>query len=60
MTFSCVRAIGVFNNNPNALQLEYAFRKILLHNAITSSDQANVMLFVENLRVLKRTEDAHD
>ena len=31
--FSCVR--GGFNNNSNALQLKYAFRKILLHNAVT-------------------------
>ena len=49
MFFSCVRARGEFNNNPNALQLKYAFRKILLHNAITSSDKANLM-FEKNLR----------
>ena len=49
MFFSCVRARGGFDNNPNALQLKYAFRKILLHNAITSSDKANVMMFEENL-----------
>ena len=49
MFFSCVRARGGFNNNPNALQLKYAFRKILLHNAITLSDKANVMMFEENL-----------
>ena len=49
MFFSCVRARGGFNNNPNALQLKYAFRKLLLHNAITSSDKANVMMFEENL-----------
>ena len=42
MFFSCVRAKGGFNNNPNALQLKYAFRKILLHNPITSSDKPNV------------------
>ena len=47
--FSCVRARGGFNNNPNALQLKYAFRKTLLHNAITSSDKANVMMFEESL-----------
>ena len=49
MFFSCVRAKGGFNNNPNALQIKYAFRKILLHNAITSSHKANVMMFKENL-----------
>ena len=49
MFFSCVRGRGGFNNNPNALQLKYAFRKILLHNAITLSDKANVMMFEENL-----------
>ena len=49
MFFSCVRARRGFNNNPSALQLKYAFRKILLHNAITSSDKANVMIFEENL-----------
>ena len=48
--FSCVRARGGFNDNPNTLQLKYAFRKILLHRAITSSDKANVMIFEENLR----------
>ena len=49
MFISCVRAGGGFNNNPNALQIKYAFRKIFLHNAITSSDKANVMMFEENL-----------
>ena len=49
MFFSCVRARGGFNNNSNALQLKYDFRKILLHNAITSSDKVNVMMFEENL-----------
>ena len=49
MFFSYVRAIEGFNNNPNVLQLKYAFRKILLHNAITSSDKANVMMFEENI-----------
>ena len=49
MFFSCVGARRGFNNNPHALQLKYAFRKILLHNAVTSSDKANVMMFEENL-----------
>ena len=47
--FSCVRARGGFNNDPNALQIKYAFRKNLLHNAITLSDKANVMMFQEIL-----------
>ena len=49
MFFSCVRARGGFNDNPNTLQLKYVFRKILLHRAITSSDKANLMMFEENL-----------
>ena len=49
MFFPCVRARGGFNDNPNTLQLKYAFRKILLHNAITPSDKANVMMFEEYL-----------
>ena len=49
MFFSCVRARGGFNNNPNSLQLKYAFRKILLHHTIASSDKANVAMFEENL-----------
>ena len=49
MFFSCVRTRGGFNNDSKALQLKYAFRKILLHNAITSSDKVNVMMFEENL-----------
>ena len=49
MFFSCVRGRGGLNNNPNALQLKYASRKKLLHNTITSSDKANVIMFGENL-----------
>ena len=43
--FSCVSAREGFNNN----QFKYAFRKSLLHSAITSPDKANVMMFEENL-----------
>ena len=49
MLFTCARDRGGFDNKPNALQIKYAFRKILLHNAITSSNKANVMIFEENL-----------
>ena len=49
MFFSCVRARVGFNINPNALQFKHAFRNMLFHNAITSSDKANVMMFEKNL-----------
>ena len=45
LLFSCVRARGGWNNNPNCLQLKYALRKMLLRNAITASKNANCLSF---------------
>ena len=45
LLFSCVRAKGGWNNNPNYLQLKYALRKMLLRNAITASKNASCLTF---------------
>lgn len=41
LLFSCIQARGGWNNNPNSMQLKYAFRKMLLRNAVTASKNAN-------------------
>lgn len=45
LLFSCIRARGGWNNNPNCLQFKYAMRKMLLRNAITASKNANCQNF---------------
>lgn len=45
--FSCIRAQGGWNNNPNTLQLKYSLRKMLLRNAITASKNANCTEFTD-------------
>ena len=45
LLFSCIRARGGWNNNPNCLQFKYAMRKMLLRNAITASKNANCQSF---------------
>lgn len=47
LLFSCIRAMGGWNNNPNCLQLKYAMRKMLMRNAVTSSKNANCQLLDE-------------
>lgn len=41
LLFSCIRARGGWNNNPNCLQLKYTLRRMLLKNSITASSNAN-------------------
>lgn len=41
MFFSCVRARGGSNDNPNALQFKYIMRKLLFRNSIRPSIYAN-------------------
>lgn len=41
MLFSCVRARGGGNDNPNALQFRYTLRRLLFKNSITPSINAN-------------------
>ena len=48
LLFSCIRSKGGWNNNPNVLQLKYAFRKLLLRNRITASQNANCQVFEQN------------
>ena len=38
--FSCIRAKGGWNNNPNSLQLKYALRRMLLGNSVQASVNA--------------------
>ena len=45
LLFSCIRAKGGWNNNPNCLQLKYAMRKMLLRNAVIASKNANCETF---------------
>jgi hypothetical protein len=49
LLFSCIRAKGGWNNNPNSLQLKYAFRRMLLGNAVTASAGANCQMFDDNM-----------
>lgn len=39
--FSAVRASGGFNNNPNCTQFTAAYKKLLVHNEIRGSENAN-------------------
>jgi hypothetical protein len=48
LLFSCIRAQGGWNNNPNCLQLKYAMRKMLLRNTITASKNANCLTFSDS------------
>ena len=43
--FSCIRARGGWNNNPNCQQFKYAIRKMLLRNAVSVSKNANCQVF---------------
>jgi hypothetical protein len=45
--FSCIRAQGGWNNNPNTLQLKYSLWKMLLRNAVTASKNANCTEFTD-------------
>lgn len=41
ISFSCIRAMGGFNNNPNYIHLAVAYKRLLHHNEIKSSAEAN-------------------
>jgi hypothetical protein len=45
LLFSCIRAKGGWNNNPNVLQMKYAMRKMLTRNAVSASKNANCQMF---------------
>lgn len=47
LLFSCIRARGGFNNNPNVLQFKTALKQIMMRNSIMSSNRANVVTFDE-------------
>ena len=48
LLFSCIRAKGGWNNNPNSMQLKYALRKMLFRNAVKASKNSNCMDFSES------------
>ena len=48
LLFSCVRAKGGWNNNPNSLQFKYALRKMLFRNAVKASKNSNCIKFSDN------------
>lgn len=41
LLFSCIRAKGGWNNNPNVMQFMSAMRRMVLGNAVTASKNAN-------------------
>ena len=43
--FSCIRAKGGWNKNPNSLQLKYALRRMLLGNLVQASVNVNCQVF---------------
>ena len=47
--FSCNRAKGSWNNNPNSLQLKYALCRMLLGNSVTASVNANCQVFYDTV-----------
>ena len=51
LLFSCIRAKGGWNNNPNSLQLKYALRRMLLENAVTASAHANCQILDNNATI---------
>ena len=46
LLFSCIRAKGGWNNNPNCLQLKYATRKMLLRNAVNHFKECKLPNFL--------------
>lgn len=42
--FSCIRARGGWNNNPNAMQFKWAMRKLLLRNHVAASPNSNCIV----------------
>ena len=61
--FSSIRAMGGFNNNPTAKQFASAYKKLLVHNEVKSSAEANC-LPQDNTNILtvssRRTETETD
>jgi hypothetical protein len=51
LLFSCIRARGGWNNNPNCLQLKYTLRRMLLKNSITASRNANCQILDQHSAV---------
>ena len=45
LLFSCIRAKGGWNNNPNCLQIKYSLRRMLMRNAVTAYKSANCQTF---------------
>lgn len=43
MFFSNIRSKGGFNNNPTAIQFESAYKRLLIHVELTSSEAANCL-----------------
>jgi len=41
LLFQKIRSCNGYNNNPNALQLQYAMRKLLLRNSVKNSNNGN-------------------
>ncbi|KYN10881.1 THAP domain-containing protein 9 [Trachymyrmex cornetzi] len=49
--FSCIRSIGGYNNNPTYVQFSSAYKRLLHHNEVKSSAQANCIA-ISNISIL--------
>lgn len=58
--FSCVRSTGGYNDNPTATQFKAAYKKLLHHNEVKSSADANCVALDDTniLTVSSRKENA--
>ena len=52
LLFSCIRARGGWNNNPNCLQLKYALRQMMMKNAIVASKNGNCLDFADSMNTV--------
>lgn len=43
MFFSAIRSKGGFNNNPTPSQFEAAYKRLLIHNELKTSEEANCL-----------------
>jgi len=50
--FQKIRSCNGYNNNPNALQLQYAMRKLLLRNIVKNSSNGNSLEVDDNIGLM--------
>jgi len=58
MFFSSIRGCGGFNNNPNALQLKSAYKRLLIRNELREFENGNCLFDeIEILHVSSRPKN---